>query len=202
MKTCYIVGAGDFELCFTPGCDDLVIAADGGYSSLRKKGIRCDLLVGDMDSISEVASGVELIKFPVEKDETDMYLSYLEGLRRGYEMFEIYGGTGGRSDHTFANYCLLLSIKNNGGNAALYSDTEVAYVLKNERVRVSGIPQKKLSVFAIGGAAVGVNIKGLYYELSDGTLTPDFPLGVSNSFVTDTAEIEVKNGAVLVIQEI
>lgn len=202
MKTCYIVGAGDFERSFTPDLDDLIIAADGGYSALIKKGIRCDLIIGDMDSISEIPDSVELIRHPVEKDETDTYLAYLEGWRRGYRKFEIYGGTGGRSDHTFANYCLLSNIKNRGGDARLYSDTEVAYVIQNGRMRVTGNPQNKISVFAFGGDAEGVNIKGLYYEMSDGRLTSDFPLGVSNSFITDEAEISVKHGTLLIIEDI
>lgn len=202
MKTCYIVGAGDFERGFIPGEDDLVIAADGGYTALCERNIRCDLLIGDMDSIDKIPSRVELIRHPIEKDETDTYLSYLEGARRGYRRFEIYGGTGGRADHTFANYCLLAKIKSDGCDARLYSDSEVAYIVKNEATRVAGKPQSKISVFAFGGVAKGVNIRGLYYELNNGTLFPDFPLGVSNSFVTDSAEISVFDGALLIIQEI
>ncbi|MBE6536293.1 MAG: thiamine diphosphokinase [Ruminococcaceae bacterium] len=202
MKTCYIVGAGEFEHGFTPRAEDIVIAADGGYSALVKKEIRCDLLIGDMDSISKIPSEIELIRHPVEKDETDTHLAFLEGWRRGYRKFEIYGGTGGRSDHTFANYCLLLNIKNHGGDARLYSDTEVAYIIKNSTMRVTGKPEKTISVFAFGAECSGVNINGLYYELSDGSLSPDFPLGVSNKFVSDVAEIGVKNGALLVIQEL
>lgn len=202
MKTCYIVGAGDFGGGFTPDADDLVIAADGGYTSLKDRGIRCDLLIGDMDSIIDLPSGVEALTHPVEKDETDTYLAYLEGQRRGYKRFEIYGGTGGRSDHTFANYCLLLNIKNDGCEARLHSNTEVAYVVKNESVRIFGKPKNSISVFAFGGIAKGVNIKGLYYELSDGTLCPEFPLGVSNSFVTESADVGVRDGVLLVIMQI
>ena len=202
MKTCYIVGAGDFGGGFVPDENDLVIAADGGYTSLKEKGIRCDLLIGDMDSIGSVPSGIEMLTHPVEKDETDTYLAYVEGKRRGYTHFEIYGGTGGRSDHTFANYCLLAQIKSDGCSARLNSDTEVAYVIKNEALRVYGKPKNTISVFAFGSVAKGVGIKGLYYELSGGVLYPEFPLGVSNSFVGDSAEISVDDGTLLVIQEI
>ena len=41
MKTCYIVGAGEFYGSFMPDDDDLVIAADGGYKALLEKGIQC-----------------------------------------------------------------------------------------------------------------------------------------------------------------
>ena len=78
MGICYIVGAGEFFGSFTPKKDDLVIAADGGYEALSSRGIRCDLLIGDMDSIKKIPGGVEILKHKVEKDETDMHLAYLE----------------------------------------------------------------------------------------------------------------------------
>ena len=77
--TCYIVGAGDFFGELSPGADDLVIAADGGYDALKRRGVRCDLLVGDMDSIRECDSTADTLIYPVEKDDTDTALAYREG---------------------------------------------------------------------------------------------------------------------------
>ena len=202
MKTGYIVGAGDFYGNFTPTPDDLVIAADGGYDALMSRGIRCDLIIGDLDSVKEAPVGVELIRHPVIKDETDMHLAYLEGRRRGYESFELFGGVGGRADHTFANYCLLCHIKASGASARLHDKESVAYAIQNEATRVRGKSGNHISLFAFGGVANGVSIKGLYYELENGTLTPNFPLGVSNHFVGEFGEIEVRDGTLLVIQEI
>ncbi len=202
MKTCYIVGAGDFHGSFSPAAGDLLIAADGGYTALAERGIRPDILLGDFDSIDALPSGIETIRFPVKKDETDMHLAYLEGRRRGFRTFKIYGGTGGRSDHTFANYCLLAHIAAQGDTAFLYGGGSIAYVIKNNTTRVKGRAGKTISVFAFGGNASGVTIKGLSYELRDGILTPDFPLGVSNSFTDSEGEITVKDGSLLIIYEI
>ena len=104
MSTCYIVGAGDFYGELSPRDGDIIIAADGGYDTLKKLGIEPDLLLGDMDSLTEVPRALEKLVYPVRKDETDTHLAYLEGVRRGYTDFVIYGGVGGRDDHTFANY--------------------------------------------------------------------------------------------------
>lgn len=202
MGICYIAGAGDFFGSFTPKEDDLVIAADGGYEALTARGIRCDLLIGDMDSIEKIPCDVELLKHKVEKDETDMHLAYIEGKRRGYSEFMLYGGVGGRPDHTFANYCLLSYIKNDGSNAKLIGNGYIVYAVKKEVTRVRGKAGEGISVFAFGGDCTGVNIKGLYYELYDGTLTPNFPLGVSNHFTEEEAEISAEEGTLLVIQKI
>ena len=202
MGICYIVGAGAFWGDFTPSEEDLVIAADGGLDTLRSIDIRVDLAVGDFDSARCVPDGIEAVRFKVEKDETDMHLAYLEGKRRGYTEFRIYGGVGGRVDHTFANYCLLSYISDQGDSAILYDREYIAYTIKNKSTRVVGDSGKGVSVFAFGGEARGVSIKGLYYEADNVTLSPSFPLGASNHKTDALAEISVKNGTLLIFEEI
>ena len=202
MSICYIVGAGEFYGSFTPEKGDLVIAADGGYASLKERNIRCDLLVGDLDSLTDAPTDVKTLTHPIEKDETDMHLSYLEGKKRGYTKFRIYGGVGGRADHTFANYCLLGYIREHGERAKLYDKTSVVYAIRNEKVKLCASEGKTVSVFAFGNKAHGVSVRGLYYTLEGGTLTPDFSLGVSNHTVGTEAEIEVTDGTLLIFEEI
>ena len=201
MGVCYIVGAGDFNSPFFPEEDDLVIAADGGYDHLKKFGIRCDLLLGDLDSISKTPRAVQTLKFPVRKDETDTYLAYREGVKRGYNTFYIYGGTGGREDHTFANYCLLLYIKSEGGNGFLFSDKARVSVIKNERITLYGKAGKHLSLFPFGSDADGVTVEGAEYECKAVKLETKFPLAVSNIFRDSPVNIEVSDGALLVMEE-
>lgn len=58
---------------------------------------------------------------------------------------------------------------------------------------------KYLSVFALTEAAE-ITEKDLKYN-GDMRLIYDFPLGVSNEFIDDRAEIEVRTGKILVILE-
>lgn len=201
-RTCYIVGAGEFFGSFAPLDDDFVIAADGGYAELISRGIRCDLLVGDLDSLKSVANDVKTLTFPPEKDDTDMRLAYLEGKKRGYTSFEIYGGTGGRSDHTFANYCLLYEMKLDGCEARLHGRSDIAYIIRNEATRGGGSSNKYISVFAFSEKASGVCIQGLKYEVTDAILQPHFPLGVSNQKTGGEYEISVSDGTLLIIEEL
>ncbi len=202
MKKCIIIGAGDFTLPEGICAEDFVIAADGGYDHARAACIEPSLFVGDMDSLTtSLPENIEKITFPERKDYTDMHLSYLEGKARGYENFELYGGTGGRGDHTFANISLLLKIAEDGCGGRMISDREIYTVIKNGEIRLRGQRGKYVSVFALGGETRGVSLKGLDYEVENITLTPDFPLGVSNKFTDAEAEISVKDGALLVICE-
>ncbi len=200
MGICYIVGAGECAKLPEIKEGDFVIAADGGYDSLMRQGITPNLLVGDLDSIENSPSGVEILRFKSEKDETDMHLAFLEGERLGYREFLIYGGMGGRCDHSFANYSLLYFIAKKGYAATLVGICEdVKVVACGEVTLPLAESGKYFSVFAFGGEAGGISIKNAAYELENAKLSPDFPLGVSNQFRDTPPTISVKDGALLII---
>ena len=83
----------------------------------------------------------------------------------------------------------------------LVSKCTDAFVLKNESITLSGTPYSHLSLFAFGGEARGVSIRGAEYDAEGVTLTPSYPLGVSNRFLGGDVTVEVKDGALLVILE-
>jgi thiamine pyrophosphokinase len=86
-----------------------VIAADRGAEYCLAAGIRPDLVVGDMDSVSPSVlrelseAGTTLKRHAPEKDETDTRLALDEALAMGGRSIEILAGTGSRIDHSLAN---------------------------------------------------------------------------------------------------
>ena len=201
MSICYIVGAGEFYGSFSPKSTDLVIAADGGYDTLLALNIKPTLILGDMDSVGAETEDIERLVFPVRKDETDSFLAYREGVRRGYTEFMLYGCTGGREDHTFANYALLVYARTAGHKMTLIGERTETFAIKNETVTLSGKPLSHLSLFAYGGEAKGVSIIGAEYEARGVTLTPSFPLGASNRFEDLPVTIDIKDGILLIMTE-
>ena len=183
---------------------DLVLSADGGYLALSSLGIVPDVHLGDFDSLSEqtvLPSEILILRHPERKDDTDTALALRYGMEQGYTDFVILGGTGGRSDHTFANYQLLLGAKRKGIQVTLVGEEDIAFCVLNESVTITGDVGKTFSVFAFGGDATGIDILGASYEMRDGALTADTPLGVSNAFLGTPVRIAVRDGALLVIQE-
>ena len=59
-----------------------------------------------------------------------------------------------------------------------------------------------MSVFCLGEKAKGVTIRGLQYELDNGTLESSFPLGVSNHFVGKESSVAVEDGTLIVMYDI
>ncbi|MBQ3103395.1 MAG: thiamine diphosphokinase [Oscillospiraceae bacterium] len=198
-KECYIIGAGDFfSLRSRPCKDDYVIAADGGYRHCLAEKLKVDLLLGDFDSLGEVPDFDSVEQVPVEKDDTDTMLALKKGLAMGYRSFRIYGGTGGRLDHTLANLQALLYLAKRGAIGWLYDKNFVYSAICNETVTLTGEKDAVFSVFAMDGPARGITIRGAKYSLEDAELRPDFPLGVSNHFLDGEVEITVKDGALII----
>ena len=202
-KICYIVGAsGEDFYSFIKGPYDLLIACDGGYSALKKKGLCPDVLIGDLDSLDgDIPNDIEVIRHPVMKDDTDTMLCIKYGIEHGYESFVIFGGMGGRLSHTYANIQALAYLSERNMVGRLVSDKCMITLVKNGKISFDKNESGDISVFAYGKSAYGVCEKGLKYSIENATLTDDFPLGVSNSFTGQASEISVSDGTVLIIAE-
>ena len=201
MKKCIIFCAAEFEKLVEPiGAEDCVIAADGGLRHTEKLGIVPDVVLGDFDSLGYAPEGANV--FPVEKDDTDAMLAVRRGLELGCRDFLLYGSLDGpRLDHTVANFQTLQFLCDHGASGILAGIHTMATVVKNGSLFFPAECDGTISVFCLGRDAFGVTLKGLYYPLENGTLTAGFPLGVSNHFTGEPAEISVTDGSLLVIWE-
>ena len=200
-KTAYLIGAGAMSpLGFHPGPGDLVIAADGGYDALVRLGARPHLLLGDMDSLISRPRGIPVLRFPARKDETDMALAIQVARQRGYRRFKLYGALGGRLDHSLGNLHLLASLARQGLAARMVSGDALVFALYNTSLRLPPLQEgTKVSVFAWGGEARGVTLKGLAYPLYNAQLDVFMPLGVSNEARGMPVTIRVRDGLLLVV---
>ena len=199
---CYIVSAckeSCRNLFVERKKNDFIIAADGGYDILREKKIEADVLIGDFDSIDQLPSHSNIIRYPSQKDDTDTFLAYKMGLEKGYRNFVIYGGIGGRIDHTIANIRTLSDISQNHGRGFLIGNDMIITSILNSKITFPPSCKGYISVFANGGNAEGISISGLKYNVKDITLTYSNSLGVSNEFIGERAEISVTNGDLLIV---
>ena len=138
----------------------------------------------------------------MEEDDTDAMLAVRRGLSLGYREFLLYGSLDGpRLDHTVANFQTLQFLCDRGAFGVLAGMHTMAAVVKNGSLSFPAGCEGTVSVFCHGSDAHGVTLKGLYYPLENGTLTAGFPLGVSNHFTGQLAEISVEDGSLLVIWE-
>lgn len=201
MKRCFIFSAGTFYgLRERPAPGDLCIAADAGYRACQQAGVVPDLLLGDFDSMDQPEDFANVLRSPVEKDDTDTMLAVKTGLEQGCKEFYLYGGTGGkRLDHTLANLQTLLYLRRRGARGYLYDDDFVWTAIENEELTVEKTVEWGLfSAFCLGNRAEGVDEEGFQYPLRDAVLTPEFPIGVSNHILKPRARVAVRKGVLIV----
>ena len=207
-KCCIVIGAGDLTVGTVPrNEEDLVIAVDGGLSYCSILGLEPDILIGDFDSVSQKEKqAIEILKEQIpdrviqlkpEKDDTDMLAALRLGIEWGYRSFRIYGGTGGRLDHTIANIQCLLFLKEKEAQGYLCDGSSMTFVMKDEEVRFQPEMEGYLSLFSLGKEAKGVSIRGMKYPLDNYTMRNDFPIGISNEFIGEQGVVSVADGELL-----
>lgn len=198
MKLCYIVGAAPAGFAVPPRREDFVIAADGGYSALQRLGVTPDLLLGDFDSLGTPPQGLPVLRFPVEKDDTDSALAVKTGLKHGCDAFLLEGCLGGQLDHSLANLSLLAALAEAGIPAYALEQNRAVTALCRGTLRFPPEAAGRISVLSHSDVSRGVTLTGLYYPLSGAVLTRQTPLGVSNCFTGAAASVTVEEGTLLV----
>ena len=200
-NVCYVIGAGECPcLDIKPKPGDYVIAADGGYDSALRFNIPVDMLIGDMDSIKTKRQHPNVFRYPEKKDDSDMMLAVKEGMKRGFKTFSLWGGLGGRIDHTFANIQTLIFISKRGGRGFLTDGKTTMTAITDDEIHFESFLSGKISVFA-SGIAEDVCLKGLSFELSNVVLSDDFPLGLSNEFIGRDSIVSVGHGTLVLMWE-
>ena len=200
MKTnrCVIIGASpdsktdDLKRLITS--DDFVICADEGYLKAKQADITPHLLIGDFDSsMYPDDCECDIIQLPVQKDDTDTMVCVREGLKRGYRDFLLLGMTGGRADHTFANYSTLLFLAKHGAKGEI-ADGDWRYrVLLNDVCRITDCKGYHFGIFPFGCESCRVSLKGFLYEGENILLKAEFPMGVSNTISSMEAEVKTED---------
>ena len=138
----------------------------------------------------------------MEKDDTDTMLCLKRGLSMGFDRFLIVGGFGGRMDHTLGNIQAMRYVADRAAHIEMSDGLNWASVVEGGTLRVPadaiGRRPATLSVFALDRVCRGVSIRGAKWTVEGAAWTNGFPLGVSNEFAGEWAEISVDEGALLV----
>ncbi|MCL2545682.1 MAG: thiamine diphosphokinase [Oscillospiraceae bacterium] len=199
MLTCLIMGAGELFASQSLPTVDLIVAADGGLMHLQKLGIQPNVIIGDFDSLGFTPDGECVITLRRDKDESDMRAAIERAWQAGCREFHIYGGTGGRLDHTLANIQCLADLAQRGARGFLYGEQEMITCIHNDEMAFPMGREGTISAFAQGGNAENVTLSGLKYPLKNATLESAKPLGLSNEFTGEEATISVENGTLMIV---
>jgi thiamine pyrophosphokinase len=183
---------------------NLLIAVDGGLDHIVNLGLSPQIIMGDLDSIDVIDqefyenNGVDIIRFPERKDETDLELAMNYVMDLDFDQIFICGAGGGRADHFLGNL-FLLSNPNylNKEIKILTKNSEIFYCKKNQRIQ--GNPGDLISLIPITENVIGVETKGLEYPLEGEDLLRWKTRGISNLMVDRNATITFETGSLICV---
>ena len=189
-----------------------VIAVDSGLYCCSDNDIKPHILIGDMDSLDEAmlsafskANPDIVIKtYPSEKDYTDLELA-LKFVPHNLKRLVIYGGLGGRLDHTTANINLLCSFACEHKMKVIFRGIkEDIYILtdENNSMVLENEPNDIVSLIPRGDKVLGVSIDNVKYPLNKKDILRSKTLGVSNVTLANSTSISIEYGVLLVFHNL
>jgi thiamine pyrophosphokinase len=183
---------------------DIVICADSGARYLASTGRLPDVLIGDMDSIDTrfllelETAGVEIVRAPCEKDETDAQLAVDEAIARGATVLTLLGALGGRIDHTWGNLMLLVRIAQRNVKAVVKDDACEIFAATGA-VEITGRAGETVSLLPAGSGVSVRYLDGLKYGTTEPLPLPiDAPVGISNVLTADRAHVIIDGWAYII----
>ena len=207
-KTAFIYTGGtvfDEYVSEKPEKGDLVIAADAGYLTAKKMGITPAILLGDFDTLGEenIPDGIECLRVPAEKNDTDTQLAVRVAIERGAGEIVIVGGLGGRIDHTLSTLAILEDLweRKEGRIFAILTDgkNRVRFIRSSGTI----LPRSQYRFFSLIAAdplVKGITLDGCKYPLKNGRISRRNQWAVSNEITGNCALIEIGRGGVWVIE--
>ena len=176
--------------------EEYIVAADAGFRHVRDKKVAA--LIGDLDTLGKAPKGINLIRFPVEKNATDgeLAIDYLH--EQGCRLLTIYGAFGGKIEHIIGNLNLLAYADSLGISAHINDGNMSAYFCRNY-IEIPSVKGDEVSIFPFGGNAVAARSEGLYYPLNDLTLDSKKSRGISNRATADKIVLQISEGAVMIL---
>lgn len=191
------------------GSNVLWAGADRGVYHLIKRNIKPTIAFGDFDSVttdelqlikSQVA---EFKKFQPEKDETDLELALNWAIGQNPERIRLFGGTGGRLDHFYANVQLLIPpiINRNFVPIELF-DLHNQLFLKGPGNHTLSKKEthKYVSFIPVVKDVPDLTLKGFKYPLKNRHISIGSTLCISNELIDDYGTFSFSEGILLVIR--
>lgn len=185
---------------------DRLIAADGGARNCRALGLLPEVVVGDLDSISEeererlLELGTRILAHPRNKDQTDLELALRYAVENGAGEILLLGLLGGRLDQTLANLLLLALPDWSSARLAVVDGPDTAYLLRDgESVELRGRPGELVSLLPLSPLVLGITVENLRWPLLSAELQFGSTHGISNELVAASARVRIGAGKLLVV---
>ncbi|MBV7503777.1 thiamine diphosphokinase [Bacillus sp. sid0103] len=189
--------------------DAIWVGVDRGVYHLLKRNISPFIAFGDFDSVSLdelmfIEDRVsELKKYKPEKDETDMELALNWALGQHPSAIRLFGATGGRLDHLFANVHLLLNQFNQKKEVdiCLIDRNNIIFIKEAGSYTIEKMNAKKyISFVPLTLNIRNLTLEGFKFPLNNRHISIGSTLCISNELISDYGTFSFSEGILIVIR--
>ena len=195
------------RLCELVQNADHIVATDGALDRAIERAIEVNTLIGDLDSLVDSTRledrfpGMEILRYPAEKDWTDLELAVDWALEQSPVSIVVFGAAGGRIDHTMANLALLEKGLHSGIPIELISGNESVRLIQGNLAIDNAEIGDRVSLLPIS-LFVTVSTQGLKYSLSSAKLFRGKGRGISNVVESTPVSVNVETGVLAVVHAV
>jgi thiamine pyrophosphokinase len=185
------------------------VGVDRGVFHLLNRNIIPEIAFGDFDSVSPeelvfIERQVSKMKrYKPEKDETDMELALNWALAQKPSVIRLFGATGGRLDHLFANVHLLLNPLKEKNPASVYliDRHNIAFLKEPGSYSMEKMETKKyISFVPLTLEVSGITLEGFKFPLKNKHISLGSTLCISNELISDYGTFSFSEGILIVIR--
>lgn len=179
---------------------------DGGCSFFTASGLTPDFVIGDLDSAKSIPRRIresaELIRFPVNKDKTDLQLAVEYALDHQARQIDIVNPVVGEVDHFLGNLMLMSLFSGNqkastrAGIRIVNVDYEILWLHDSRRSFVNCVGDR-LSVLPIS-ASIKLTCRGTEYDADRLRIKRGHTRSLRNQITAKRASIKVEGEALVV----
>ncbi|WHY02336.1 thiamine diphosphokinase [Neobacillus sp. DY30] len=188
---------------------DIWVGVDRGVYTLIKKNINPVIAFGDFDSVTNQEMTIiegnvkEMKRYKPEKNETDMELALNWALRQEAFLIRIFGATGGRLDHLFANVHLMVKpvLEKKHINIVLIDNQNILSLKGPGSYKIEKRADKRyISFVPLTLDVAGLTLEGFKYPLNNRHISIGSTLCISNELISDYGTFSFSQGILLVIR--
>ncbi len=179
-----------------------IVCADGGANSAKKLNITPDIIIGDLDSITEqnkkyYSNKSEILEVKRQNDtDVEKVLKYL--IRKRYNEVVLLGATGDRLDHTICNLGIVIKFFDKI-NISIVHEKSFLRAYKNNTDLIT-IPGETISIYGFD-SKTKITSKGLKYPLKNIALPFGKKESTSNVALSNKISLKITGGIIFVIRD-
>ena len=179
-----------------------LICADGGSNHAKRLNLIPDLIIGDLDSITEqnkeyFRNKSHIISYKRQNDtDVEKSLKYL--IKKKFEEVILLGGTGDRLDHTICNLGIILKY---------YEKIKVSLLHKNSFLKpltgiieIQTVKEEIISIYGFD-KKTKITSRGLKYSLNNVALPFGEKESTSNVATSNKITLNIENGIIFLVRD-